>query len=240
MRELVKEIFKRESAVSCWWLQASSTGFNTDKYYQRFSELMRVQKKIARRVKISQDVCGGESQTRWWTDGLRHRNGEWRVQGISYNIDSHEPTSTAWPCLTRMIRVAMETGKTRMTHLCSFHPPSTVSDQNECGPGINTQPYWQKINTFVPSSHIWPVNCNISIHKSARAALILPVCVSVHVWGREKETLHWTKAAQSVWTAPLKQSLFSIQTRRRGESWLNTGWMSVEDGELVVVWFSFL
>lgn len=29
--------------------------------------------------------------------------------------------------------------------------PTHLSDENECGPRINTQPYWQKINTFSPS-----------------------------------------------------------------------------------------
>lgn len=37
---------------------------------------------------------------------------------------------------------------------CDTPPPPApphLSDENECGPRINTQPYWQKINTFSPS-----------------------------------------------------------------------------------------
>ena len=49
--------------------------------------------------------------------------------------------------------------------------------------------------------------------------------------------LHWTKAAWLVWTAPLKQSLFLIPRRRKRASWLNTDWMSVEDGGVFVVLF---
>lgn len=52
--------------------------------------------------------------------------------------------------------------------------------------------------------------------------------------------LPWTKAAHCVWTAPLKQSLFLKQRRRKRANWLNTDWVSVEDGEgfVVLLWFS--
>lgn len=69
-----------------------------------------------------------------------------------------------------------------------------------------------------------PVSCNISIHMCTHSTLILPVDVSC-VCACEGEK-HWTKAAHCVWTAPLKQSLFLIQRRKRA-SWLNTDWMSV-------------
>lgn len=52
--------------------------------------------------------------------------------------------------------------------------------------------------------------------------------------------LHWTKAAQCVWTAPLTQSLFLIQRRRKGASWLNTDWMSVYDGGFFFFFFLVL
>lgn len=93
-----------------------------------------------------------------------------------------------------------------------------------------------------PAPRVGPVNWNISIHT--RASYANPshpvLCVCVCVWerlcvnARKTNTAALNKAAQCVWTALLKQSLFLMQTgkkkrkekRKELADWTQT-WMSV-------------
>lgn len=170
-------------------------------------------------------------EQRWWTDTGRdrHRDTEWRMEGILWmiSVNPHSPLTSGL------------TSSDLDDHCCHG------DWQNKCDTSLLPPPpthpciwvmkwMWPqdqhaailaKNQYFSPMSCIRPVSCNISIHMCTQSTLILPVCVCVRV--REEKN------------APLKQSLFLIQRRRKRASWLNKDWMSVYDGGFFVVLFCF-
>lgn len=84
-----------------------------------------------------------DGQTQGETDRVR-------VKEISWNVDSSEPrfASPQRPDLFWLRWSLLPWRLAKQVWHSSAFPPFYLSDENECGPRINMQPYWQKINTF--------------------------------------------------------------------------------------------
>lgn len=172
----------------------------------------------------SDEACGGEeeqSEQRWWTDTRRDRGKE-RRPFLEWFFSPQQPD------LLWLVWSWLSWGLTKQVDTSLLFPP--VSERRKwMWPRDQHAAILAKNQYFFPLSCIASLSCNISIHMCAQSTLILHVCVCARVCVQQgkRKMFHWTKAAQPVWTAPLKQSLFLIRRRRKGASWLNTGWMSV-------------
>lgn len=126
--------------------------------------------------------------------------------------------SAAWPPLTWMILVVMETGKTSVTLLCFF--PLVSEWWKWMWPRDQHAAILAKNQYFFSLSCIGPVSCNISIHMCAQSTLILPVCVScvcmcVHV--REEKNVALNKSCPSCLNCSIK-TIFVFDTEKKKKS----------------------
>lgn len=129
---------------------------------------------LVRELRWSDGVCGRGGSSMWTEVMDRRREGgglfrEW-FQWTQIRL-----SSAAWPPLTWMIPVVMETGKTSVTLFCFFLPVS--EGWKWMWPQDQHAAILAKNQYFPPLSCIGPASCNISIHTWAQSALILPGCV---------------------------------------------------------------
>lgn len=218
--------------------------------YSRVNEILPSWCGNNRNVSELYEACGKavyEKQRR-----NRQRDREWRVEGISCNVDFSEPrfASHQRPDLLwlRWSRLPWKLAK-QVWHSIALLPLPLSEWWKWMWPQDQHASILAKNQYFFPLSCIGPVNCNISIHMCAHSTLILPVCVScvlcVHVcvcvWTRRKEKRCIEQKLPSVFELLHKNNLcfWYRQGEKEQADWTQTCCQSKMEGFLLFC-FAFL